>query len=544
MAKLFLIRQNSLQEIPLNEEVSIGRAESNVVCLDGDAVSRFHAVICRRGAEIIVRDLNSKNGVLVNGTKVAESPLKSGDEVRVGSYTFLFDPPTPRAPESARAIGDARGVASAGLAEADSPYPAMPAAAREEITPTRPIALAQDASDSGVFIPIKDVHKGLEDLKGVSAQLFIRDVLSLHRDMISSAECIAEEDEEIVFNRCLGGIVEALRPDRAAIVMKDAAGNLQLGAVFPGDTELLINRVVLRSALKHAQAVICNDVQKSAHFHRSRAVFRENIGSLAAFPVMRGRTPGGIIYADAIGRTEVFRSCQLHLLHLAASQLQRDLRLLEARAKVPADAAERADGEEMRLIAELKASYISASKRRSRKIAAMAALAQKGAISAASAIVDHLSDRDPLIASAAYSALVGLGSDTAAAGMLPQFYDTLLRGLESVNSDKRMKAAAVLLKLDPRRPVLRAKLEELAASPSCPLPAKATISRLLEKGPEPIFGGGTEHSDATWVAHPQEFRPKRADVVAQDLEKKRQHFQARQEWLRNGKRGPEPGARE
>jgi transcriptional regulator of acetoin/glycerol metabolism len=69
-------------------DLLLGRDADCAIRLDGNDVSRRHASIKRsqdNGAPIIV-DLNSRNGVRVNGRSVASSELCSGDVVRVGGW--------------------------------------------------------------------------------------------------------------------------------------------------------------------------------------------------------------------------------------------------------------------------------------------------------------------------------------------------------------------------------------------------------------------------------------------------------------------------
>jgi DNA-binding NtrC family response regulator/pSer/pThr/pTyr-binding forkhead associated (FHA) protein len=66
-------------------EVVFGRQAGSQVLIDHDAVSRRHAMVRRRGATMIVEDLGSRNGTMVNGAPIT-SPrrLSPGDEITVG----------------------------------------------------------------------------------------------------------------------------------------------------------------------------------------------------------------------------------------------------------------------------------------------------------------------------------------------------------------------------------------------------------------------------------------------------------------------------
>jgi len=64
--------------------VTIGRDAPAQVLLPVSAVSRRHAEVRREGSAVIVRDLGSRNGTLVNGHPVTETELEPLDELRIG----------------------------------------------------------------------------------------------------------------------------------------------------------------------------------------------------------------------------------------------------------------------------------------------------------------------------------------------------------------------------------------------------------------------------------------------------------------------------
>lgn len=72
------------------EEVGIGRAPENRIGLsDVPSVSRRHAVVAHRGLRLVVSDVGSTNGTLVNDEWVdGERILRSGDRIQVGAVHF------------------------------------------------------------------------------------------------------------------------------------------------------------------------------------------------------------------------------------------------------------------------------------------------------------------------------------------------------------------------------------------------------------------------------------------------------------------------
>ncbi len=49
-----------------------------------EAVSREHAAVRVDGTTVVVEDLESSNGTLVNGTPVAQARLEDGDVIKLG----------------------------------------------------------------------------------------------------------------------------------------------------------------------------------------------------------------------------------------------------------------------------------------------------------------------------------------------------------------------------------------------------------------------------------------------------------------------------
>lgn len=77
-------------EIPLKkDEFTIGRSSECTLRAGSDAISRKHCVIRLGRSTIKISDLRSRNGTFVNGERIdEETPLSSGDEVRVGPLRF------------------------------------------------------------------------------------------------------------------------------------------------------------------------------------------------------------------------------------------------------------------------------------------------------------------------------------------------------------------------------------------------------------------------------------------------------------------------
>ena len=79
-------------KVGLNKTASrIGRRQDNDIVFSNDSVSGHHAEIhMGRDGSFTITDLNSGNGVLINGKRVTQSPLRDGDIVELGEVGFRF----------------------------------------------------------------------------------------------------------------------------------------------------------------------------------------------------------------------------------------------------------------------------------------------------------------------------------------------------------------------------------------------------------------------------------------------------------------------
>src|SRR5690606_2358564 len=71
----------------VRDEYSIGRAEANTIRLTERNVSRSHALLHRQRDQWFLEDLQSYNGVYVNGVRIGgRQELAHGDLVQIGDY--------------------------------------------------------------------------------------------------------------------------------------------------------------------------------------------------------------------------------------------------------------------------------------------------------------------------------------------------------------------------------------------------------------------------------------------------------------------------
>jgi DNA-binding NtrC family response regulator len=76
---------------PLTESLVFGRTEAATAGLEDGRLSRRHAEISPKGDDWVIRDLKSRNGTSVGGTRLTKPHvLQPGDPVRLGATVWLF----------------------------------------------------------------------------------------------------------------------------------------------------------------------------------------------------------------------------------------------------------------------------------------------------------------------------------------------------------------------------------------------------------------------------------------------------------------------
>ena len=74
----------------LGRRTRIGRGPDNEIVLDTKHVSRYHAVLLAGPVNTSIEDLNSTNGVFVNGKRITRQVVRDGDRVTIGRSQFRY----------------------------------------------------------------------------------------------------------------------------------------------------------------------------------------------------------------------------------------------------------------------------------------------------------------------------------------------------------------------------------------------------------------------------------------------------------------------
>lgn len=130
--------------VPLiREELTIGRQDGNTIRLTERNVSRRHAKLLRASDAIMIEDLDSYNGVRVNGTRIqGKVSIKEADRVQIGDYLIEV-----KAEKVATASSEQR---TQEFEQVDAPVAVPVGASGAETVPTPSARTAEGSGDIDV----------------------------------------------------------------------------------------------------------------------------------------------------------------------------------------------------------------------------------------------------------------------------------------------------------------------------------------------------------------------------------------------------------
>lgn len=153
------------RQMSIHDVLAIGRAPDNHLPIADPMVSSHHARIFAQGGEFVIEDLNSRNGTFVNDQRVTTQRLRSGDEIRIGQLTLVFqDAGAPqRAPKAPPA---AAGQPQVGLRLAQGDFIALqgPALTIGRAPDSQVVIADQQASAHHARLAVEPAGIAIEDL--------------------------------------------------------------------------------------------------------------------------------------------------------------------------------------------------------------------------------------------------------------------------------------------------------------------------------------------------------------------------------------------
>jgi transcriptional regulator with GAF, ATPase, and Fis domain len=256
--------------IPLPEgEVTIGREATNKVAVIDPSVSRKHCALRGEKGEFQVRDLDSRNGTLVNGAVVKEQRLRHGDEIAAGdsSFLFLLEDEDVAAPGRVEFDDDQRTVETTIIHPKDVVY-LQPDRLLRELPAT-----SQVARNLNALLKISRIVHAIRDLDDLQGQLL-----------------------DLIF--------EVVPAGRGAILLADSEGQ-QFNSTFArmrqsGQAPLVrVSRTVARQVLEQGIAILGTDVPNNGDLRDAESLAASQVRSLLCVPLTVFQKVIGCIYVDS-----------------------------------------------------------------------------------------------------------------------------------------------------------------------------------------------------------------------------------------------------
>ena len=276
--------------IPLPEgEATVGRDPANVVAVIDPSVSRKHCLLRREDGRFQIKDLESRNGTVVNGLPVKEQWLRHGDEIATGDSVFLFLlDEDEQSPSVSRVEFDDRRP----TAETKVIYPKEVVYLQPERLLRELPATSQVARNLNALLKISRVVHAIRDLEELQAQLLdlIFEVVPAGRGAILLAEGPGQE-----FN-CL-------------YARTRQAGQPQL---------VRVSRTIVRQVMKENVAILGVDVAASGALRDVESLAASEVRSLLCVPLSVFQRLIGCIYLDSTNATNRFNEDHLQLIAAVA----------------------------------------------------------------------------------------------------------------------------------------------------------------------------------------------------------------------------------
>ena len=256
--------------IPLSQtEVTIGRDGSNGIAITDPSVSRKHCLVSWQDGRFRVRDLDSRNGTLVNGSAVEEHWLQHGDQIAAGDSSFLFLLEDDDLPAEGRVeFEDAQLTAETTIIHPRDAVYLQPDRLLRELP-----ASSRVGRNLNALLKISRIVHAIRDLNELQGQLL-----------------------DLIF--------EVVPAGRGAILLADREGH-QFNSMFarmrqPGRAPLVkVSRTVARQVLEQGIAMLGSDVAGSDDLRQVESLAASQVRSLLCVPLTVFQRVIGCIYLDS-----------------------------------------------------------------------------------------------------------------------------------------------------------------------------------------------------------------------------------------------------
>jgi len=299
----------------------VGRSAECHVQIADPWISSMHALFERRGEQLWVVDLDSRNGTFVDEERVHESPLRPGVKIRFGKTEaeIRSGPDTGESPGLMAGESTIIRYLSDLVGEEDAPAP--PADGEAQVVARRRGPSSVTASGRRQVQVLNEI--GRITMSGSGLDETLRQIL-----------------------RALSASVGA---ERASVLLLDEKGEMVPHAVEPPGADPRISATVVKAALRSRAGILTFDAQQDLRFAQSQSVISQGIRSCLAAPIWADNRILGALVLDR-SFTDPFNAEDLELATLVGLQAA----MAVERSRL-AERARAADEQRQRLLRHLPA---------------------------------------------------------------------------------------------------------------------------------------------------------------------------------------------
>ncbi len=286
------------------DRVTLGRRPENMLTLRDEHMSRFHALIERRGLRWVLEDLSGKGRTVVDGHPV-EGAVDLQDQARItmGRTTLRFRVP---AEEEDGAL-ETQTFSVLPAYVPNTPGGATPLPMVDEVMPDGLRVLPPHPGDLAENLTATDLHH-------------VRRAGQHLNTLLSAHAIISDElDVERLFERILDALFETYPAHRAVVLTAEGEQlSIRASRLGPGtqpEHEPKVSSTIAYRAFRDRVGILTLDAALDQRFDSRKSIVDQDIRSAICAPLLHRDEALGVIYLDTLGVRSAFGDDDLRILH-------------------------------------------------------------------------------------------------------------------------------------------------------------------------------------------------------------------------------------